>query len=234
MREQGFFWQFKARRSIEYQAHSGILLVAAIRTMKRFDKQKEPAALIFSKAAGSKWAHKITCSNQRLFYFPLVGAGSHHILKKRTDNHKWIHLVHYRLCVCASGSWMIDKFSFLTAIRVSCLHLGQYNGKLSNIVSSRIFNRVLLPQKGHKIHSIFILSSSVLSFLLLTFAKLLWRLLHLLLPCPKYKWKEGLIRCSIRLPIARHTWSFLLHPRYLQYCSLFYFSTLITLCAHSR
>ena len=69
-----------------------------------------------------------TCSNQRLFYFPLVGAGSHHILKKRTDNHKWIHLVHYRLCVCASGSWMIDKFSFLTAIRVSCLHLGQYNG----------------------------------------------------------------------------------------------------------
>ena len=167
MREQGFFWQFKARRSIEYQAHGGILLVAAIRTMKRFDKQKEPAALIFSKAAGSKWAHKITCSNQRLFYFPLVGAGSHHILKKRTDNHKWIHLVHYRLCVCASGSWMIDKFSFLTAIRVSCLHLGQYNGKLSNIVSSRIFNRVLLPQKGHKIHSIFILSSSVLSFLLL-------------------------------------------------------------------
>jgi len=30
----------------------------------------------------------------------------------------------------------------------------------------RIFNRVLLPQKGHKIHSIFILSSSVLGFLL--------------------------------------------------------------------
>ena len=26
MREQGFFWQFKARRSIEYQAHGGILL----------------------------------------------------------------------------------------------------------------------------------------------------------------------------------------------------------------
>ena len=30
----------------------------------------------------------------------------------------------------------------------------------------RIFNRVLLPQKGHKIHSIFMLSSSVLGFLL--------------------------------------------------------------------
>jgi hypothetical protein len=62
--------------------------MAAIRTMKRFDKQKEPAALIFSNTAGSKWAQRITCSNQRLFYFPLVGAGSHHILKKRTDNHK--------------------------------------------------------------------------------------------------------------------------------------------------
>jgi len=28
--------------------------MAAIQTMKRFDKQKEPAALIFSKAVGSK------------------------------------------------------------------------------------------------------------------------------------------------------------------------------------
>ena len=46
------------------------------------------------------------------------------------------------------------------------MHLGQYNGKFSSTVSSRIFNRVLLPQKGHKIHSIFMLSSSVLSFLL--------------------------------------------------------------------
>jgi len=44
--------------------------MAAIRTMKRSDKQKEPAALIFSKAAGSKWVHKITCSNQRLFISP--------------------------------------------------------------------------------------------------------------------------------------------------------------------
>ena len=60
----------------------------------------------------------------------------------------------------------MDKFSFLTVIRVSCLHLGQYNGKFSSTVSSRIFNRVLLPQKRHKIHSIFMLSSSVLGFLL--------------------------------------------------------------------
>ena len=62
----------------------------------------------------------------------------------------------YRLCVLASGSWMMDKFSCLTAIKVSCLHFGQYSGKFSRTVSSRIFNRVLLPQKGHKTHSTFI------------------------------------------------------------------------------
>ena len=49
-----------------------------------------------------------------------------------------------------------DKFSCLTAIKVSCLHFGQYSGKFSRTVSSRIFNRVLLPQKGHKTHSTFI------------------------------------------------------------------------------
>ena len=72
----------------------------------------------------------------------------------------------YRLCVLASGSWIMDRFSCLTAIKVSCLHFGQYSGKFSRTISSRIFNRVLLPQKGHKIHSIFMLSSSVLGFLL--------------------------------------------------------------------
>ena len=46
------------------------------------------------------------------------------------------------------------------------MHFGQYSGKFSSTVSSRIFNRVLLPQKGHKIHSIFMLSSSVLGFFL--------------------------------------------------------------------
>ena len=73
--------------------------MAAIRTMKRFDKQKEPAALIFSKAAGSKWAREITCSNQRLFYFPLVGAGSHHILKKEP-----IITSEFTLCITGSAS----------------------------------------------------------------------------------------------------------------------------------
>jgi len=49
--------------------------------MKRFDKQKEPAALIFSNTAGSKWAQRVTCSNQRFFLSPLGGAGSYRILK---------------------------------------------------------------------------------------------------------------------------------------------------------
>ena len=35
--------------------------MAAIQTMKRSDTQKEPAALIFSKAAGSKWARGYVC-----------------------------------------------------------------------------------------------------------------------------------------------------------------------------
>ena len=74
----------------------------------------------------------------------------------------------HRLCVCASGSFIIDIFIFRTAMSVSCLHFGQYNGKFSRTVSSRIFNRVLLPQTGHKIHSVTMLSTSVfgLSFFL--------------------------------------------------------------------
>ena len=41
--------------------------MAAIQTMKRFDKQKEPAALIFSKAAGSKWARGYVCCTTAFF-----------------------------------------------------------------------------------------------------------------------------------------------------------------------
>jgi hypothetical protein len=42
--------------------------MAAIRTMKRADKQKEPAALIFSKAAGSKWARGYVCCTTAFFF----------------------------------------------------------------------------------------------------------------------------------------------------------------------
>ena len=60
----------------------------------------------------------------------------------------------YRLCVLASGSLITAIFIFRTLIRVSCLHFGQYSGKFSSTVSSRIFNLVLLPQTGHNIHSL--------------------------------------------------------------------------------
>ena len=46
--------------------------MAAIQTMKRFDKQKEPAALIFSKAAGSKWARGYVCCTTAFFSFAVV------------------------------------------------------------------------------------------------------------------------------------------------------------------
>ena len=42
--------------------------MAAIQTMKRSDTQKEPAALIFSKAAGSKWAHGCVCCTTAFFF----------------------------------------------------------------------------------------------------------------------------------------------------------------------
>jgi hypothetical protein len=48
--------------------------VAAIQTMKSFDKQKEPAALIFSKAAGSKWARGYVCCTTAFFLLPSCGS----------------------------------------------------------------------------------------------------------------------------------------------------------------
>ena len=50
----------------------------------------------------------------------------------------------YRLCVCASGSLIIDKFSSRTLISVSFLHFGQNRGKFSRSVSALNFIRVLL------------------------------------------------------------------------------------------
>jgi hypothetical protein len=47
--------------------------MAAIQTMKRSDTQKEPAALIFSKAAGSKWAHGCVCCTTAFFLLPSCG-----------------------------------------------------------------------------------------------------------------------------------------------------------------
>ena len=47
--------------------------MAAIRTMKCFDKQKEPAALIFSKAAGQKWTYGYACYTTTFFLLPSCG-----------------------------------------------------------------------------------------------------------------------------------------------------------------
>ncbi|WP_207653548.1 hypothetical protein [Faecalibacterium prausnitzii] len=48
--------------------------MAAIQTMKRSDTQKEPAALIFSKAAGSKWARGYVCCTTVFFLLPSCGS----------------------------------------------------------------------------------------------------------------------------------------------------------------
>ena len=64
---------------------------------------------------------------------------------------------YYRLCVfrlraSASGSLIIDIFSFSTFTIVSCLHFGQNSGKCISTVSARIRVRVLLLQTGHNSH----------------------------------------------------------------------------------
>ena len=88
--------------------------------------------------------------------------GDHRKSENRADNIGVFSLC-YRLCVLASGSCTMNRFSCRTAIKVSCLHLGQNNGKFSRTVSLRILNRVLLPQNGHKSHSFFMSSSSMLA-----------------------------------------------------------------------
>ena len=141
--------------------------MAAIQTMKRSDKQKEPAALIFSNTAGSKWAQRVTCSNQRFFSFP-VGRGrllSLIEIKKEPITTRGSDLVCYWLCVCASGSLITVILNCFTWIKVSCLHFGQNSGKFLSSVSFRIFNLVLFPQTGHNIQfslSIFYYSPLIL------------------------------------------------------------------------
>ena len=61
--------------------------MAAIRTMKRSDKQKEPAALIFSKAAGSKWARGYVCYTTAFFLLPSCGIFFILLVQILSDNH---------------------------------------------------------------------------------------------------------------------------------------------------
>lgn len=60
---------------------------------------------------------------------------------------------------------MIVIFRFSTLIKFSCLHFGQYRGKLSSLVFKHILIRVLLLQMGHNIHSLETMFQQVTSFL---------------------------------------------------------------------
>lgn len=99
-------------------------------------------------------------STRSIFLF--FHRGDHRKSENRANNNGVFSLC-YRLCVLASGSCTMNRFSCRTAIKVSCLHLGQNNGKFSRTVSLRILNRVLLPQNGHKSHSFFMSSPSMLA-----------------------------------------------------------------------
>ena len=115
--------------------------------------QKERRSLFFKNAAGiCILSARKQPARQRFFLSPSGGAGCRCVLDKKTDNHKGSDLVCYRLCVCASGPLITDIFSCRAEINVSCLHLGQYNGKFSRTVSSRIRTRVLESHTGHYIH----------------------------------------------------------------------------------
>ena len=69
--------------------------------------------------------------------------GERHIMRIKRKIHR------YRIRkTIASGSLMIFIFLFFMAIKLSFLHLGQYNGKFIKILSSLIRSRVLLPHTG--------------------------------------------------------------------------------------
>ena len=52
-------------------------------------------------------------------------------------------------CVLASGC-LVSMIKFFALIILSCLHLGQNRGKVTNSVSRSICKRVLAPHHGHK------------------------------------------------------------------------------------
>ena len=64
-------------------------------------------------------------------------------------------------CVLASGC-LVSMIKFFALIILSCLHLGQNRGKVTNSVSHSICKRVLAPHHGHKTQRF----SSSLSFML--------------------------------------------------------------------
>ena len=103
---------------------------------------------------------------RRLFSFAVVRQIIF-IIKERADSKQLKSSAYYRLCVCASGSLIIDILNCLILIKVSCLHLGQNKGKFLSIVSPRIRNLVLFLHIGQFTHSIFSISSPYPNYFLL-------------------------------------------------------------------
>ncbi len=75
------------------------------------------------------------------------------ILRQRADDCDCSQV--HRLCIFVSGSLIMVIIPCFTLIRLSCLHFGQYKGKLNNSVSSLIFVRVLPLHIGHNTHDCF-------------------------------------------------------------------------------
>ena len=71
VREQGFFWQFKARRSIEYQAHGGILLWPPYRRWNALIRKKNRRPW-FSQKPPVQNGRTDVSAVRRLFSFAVV------------------------------------------------------------------------------------------------------------------------------------------------------------------
>ena len=73
----------------------------------------------------------------------------------------------HRLCVFASGSWIISIRLLCTEINVSFPHFGQYSGNFCITVSCLILIRVFPEHTGHRIQSCLILLSSPLYLIII-------------------------------------------------------------------
>ena len=129
--------------------------------------QRETAALISQNRRWNMWNER-TKSNcpATVFFFSAAGQN----VTYKTELSKFLFCNNYvweTICVFITSHIKMNCFQkrynfflriyfYITiiavSISVSCLHFGQYSGKFSRTVSSRIFNRVLQPQTGHKIH----------------------------------------------------------------------------------
>ena len=130
-------------------------------------RAKRNGGLDFSKPPLEyvEWAHEIKLPGNG-FFFSAAGQN----VTYKTELSKFLFCNNYvwgTICVFITSHIKMNCFQkrynfflriyfYITiiavSISVSCLHFWQYSGKFSRTVSSRIFNRVLQPQTGHKIH----------------------------------------------------------------------------------